>query len=114
MFTRFRPGLAAAAFCLLLPTAAQSQVISPLDQYRDAYGSPNYTGNLTPAPDDRSILGSGIAAGDPWSERQGTVRGWRELDDPNQGYWEYRADRLRQLRQSEAMNDRLRRDGLSR
>jgi hypothetical protein len=89
------------------PTHAQGY--TPYDTYRDAYGSPHYTGNLTPAPDDRTILGPSVAAGDPFLTRTRPARGWDEIADPGAGFWEYQADRIRQRRQDADEADTRRR-----
>jgi len=81
------------------PTVAQAQGVTPFDTYRDAYGAPNYSGNLTPAPDDRTLLGPTVGLGDPFLTRTRPARTWQEIDPLRQGYWEFRADRLRRLHQ---------------
>ena len=88
------------ALLLLAPGTAPAQGVVPYDTYRDAYGSPNHTGNLTPLPDDRQLLGSALPPADPFSERVRPARGHGEIADIGAGYWEWRSDRLRQMRES--------------
>jgi hypothetical protein len=62
------PRLIACALLLLSlapATAARAQGVTPYDTYRDAYGDPHYTANLTPLPDDRTLLGPSVALSDP-------------------------------------------------
>lgn len=89
-----------AAVMAMLPVTAQAQGYTPYDTYSDAFGSPHYTGNLTPDRDDRSRLGPAAAVGDPWLTRTRPARGWGELDDIGAGFWEHQADRIRQRRQT--------------
>ena len=93
------PRIVACAFAVLLPGAVQAQGYTPYDTYHDAFGGPHYSGNLTPAPDDRTVLGPEIAAGDPWLIRTRPARGWGEISDIDAGFWEYQADRIRQRHQ---------------
>ncbi|WP_448206907.1 hypothetical protein [Azospirillum sp. sgz302134] len=95
--------LGASALLLSAPVFAQG--VTPYDTYRDAYGDPHYSGNLTPQPDDRTILGPGVAAGDPWLTRTRPARGWGEVDDLNAGFWEWQADRIQQRRQQAAEDE---------
>lgn len=108
--------LSRTAACLLLclaPSAAHAQGGALYDRYRDANGDPHYSGNLTPAPDDRTLLGPTVAAGDPWLIRTRPARGWGDLDDVNAGlgggFWEWQADRAFQRRQNVDALDRERR-----
>ena len=89
----------AGALTILLPSLTLGQGITPYDTYRDAFGGPHYTGNLTPAPDDRTVLGPVVALGDPWLIRTRPARGWGELTDTGGGFWEWQADRIRQRHQ---------------
>lgn len=86
------------AILLLAPGIALAQGVVPFDTYRDAYGSPNHSGNLTPLPDDRQLLGSSLPPSDPFSERVRPARGYGEIADVGANYWEWRSDRLRQMR----------------
>lgn len=90
--------IALACLATVLPCgAAQAQGYTPYDTYRDAYGAPHYSGNLTPAPDDRTVLGAIAGAGDPFRTRTRQARGWCDLDEIGQGFWEFRADRLARM-----------------
>ncbi|QQP90817.1 hypothetical protein IGS68_06210 [Skermanella sp. TT6] len=86
------------AILLLVPTGAFAQGAIPYDTYRDSLGSPNHTGNLTPLPDDRQLLGTSPPPSDPFSERVRPARGYGEIADIGAGFWEWRSDRLRQMR----------------
>ena len=70
------------------------------DTYQDARGGPFYSNNLTTLPDDRDLLGPGLAASDPFLERVRPARGYGEIGDTGAGYFEWQADRQRQIRQS--------------
>jgi hypothetical protein len=101
MHPRFKAALWCAAATFLPAVAlAQGVGVTPYDTYRDAYGSPHYTGNLTPLRDDRDLLGPSVALGDPFLERTRPARGFGEIEDVGAGFWEYQADRMRQRRQS--------------
>ncbi|WP_158046696.1 hypothetical protein [Skermanella pratensis] len=108
------------AILLLAPGSALAQGVIPYDTYRDAYGAPNHTGNLTPLPDDRSLLGrpllgqplpgrplpgSSLPPADPFSERVRPARGHGEIADIGAGFWEWRSDRLRQMRDPPGRTD---------
>lgn len=90
------------ALAILFPTTASAQGYTPYDTYRDAYGGPHYTNNLTPQPDDRTILGPAAGAGDPFLVRTRPARGWGEVDEIGAGFWEWQEDRILQRRQSRA------------
>ena len=96
---------ARCAFLLLVPGAALAQGLTtqgatPYDTYRDAHGGPFYSSNLTTLPDDRDLLGPGLALSDPFLERVRPARGHGEIEDVGAGYFEWQADRLRQIGQS--------------
>jgi len=99
------------ALALAFAGSAAAQGVTQHDTYRDAYGSPNYTGNLTPAPDDRKLLGPSIGAADPFLTRTRPTRGYGEVEDIGAGYWAFQADRLRQRRQEADEADARRRGG---
>jgi hypothetical protein len=101
MHAYLKSALWCAAATLLPATTALAQGVgvTPYDTYRDAYGSPHYTGNLTPLPDDRDLLGPSVALGDPFLERTRPARGFGEIEDVDAKFWEYQADRMRQRRQ---------------
>src|SRR3954462_6971471 len=98
------------AFLLLVPMLAPGAVLAqgititqgatPYDTYQDARGGPFYSNNLTPLPDDRDLLGPGLALSDPFLERVRPARGYGEIEDVGAGYFEWQADRLRQFGQS--------------
>ena len=91
------PRLIACALLLLSlapATAARAQGVTPYDTYRDAYGDPHYTANLTPLPDDRTLLGPSVALSDPFMLRTRPTRGYGEIEDITAGFWESQADRL--------------------
>src|SRR4051794_11075199 len=102
----FRTALCAL---MLIPGAALAQGVTPYDTYRDARGGPFYSGNLTTLPDDRDLLGPGLALSDPFLERVRPARGYGEIEDVGAGYFEWQADRLRQFGQSTQELDDLRR-----
>ncbi|WP_448188734.1 hypothetical protein [Azospirillum sp. sgz301742] len=106
MFARSMRIVCAAA---LLSGPVGAQGYTPYDTYRDAYGGPHYTGNLTPAPDDRTVLGPTVAAGDPFLTRTRPARGWGEIEDLGAGFWEHQADRIRQRQQDADEADARRR-----
>jgi hypothetical protein len=91
---------------MLVPGAALAQGVTitqgvtPYDTYQDARGGPLYSGNLTTLPDDRDLLGPGLALSDPFLERVRPARGYGEIEDVGAGYFEWQADRLRQIGQS--------------
>jgi hypothetical protein len=91
---------ARCALLLLVPGAAFAQGVTPYDTYRDAQGGPFYSNNLTTLPDDRDLLGPGLVRSDPFLERVRPARGYGEIGDVGAGYFEWRADRLRQTGQS--------------
>ncbi|UEM19629.1 hypothetical protein JL100_021415 [Skermanella mucosa] len=93
------------AILLLAPSSASAQGVIPYDTYRDAYGAPNHAGNLTPLPDDRQLLGSSLPPADPFSERVRPARGYGEIADIGASYWEWRSDRLRQMRDPPGRTD---------
>jgi len=105
---------ARCALLLLVPGAALAQGLTtqgatPYDTYRDAHGDPFYSSNLTTLPDDRDLLGPGLALSDPFLERVRPARGYGEISDVGAGYFEWRADRLRQMGQSvQAVDDQRR------
>jgi hypothetical protein len=80
----------------MVPSAASAQGVTPYDTYQDAFGAPNHTGNLTPLPDDRRLLGSSLPPSDPFSERVRPARGHGEIADIGASYWEWRADLAKQ------------------
>jgi hypothetical protein len=88
------------AFAVLLPAVASAQGYVPYDRYRDAYGGPHYTNNLTPERDDRTVLGPVVGADDPFLVRTRPARGWDEVDEIGAGFWEWQGDRILQRRQS--------------
>jgi len=96
---------ARCALLLLVPGAALAQGLTtqgatPYDTYRDAHGDPFYSSNLTTLPDDRDLLGPGLALSDPFLERVRPARGYGEIEDVGAGFFEWQADRLRQTGQS--------------
>jgi hypothetical protein len=88
------------ALLLLVPGAALAQGVTPYDTYQDARGGPFYSNNLTTLPDDRDLLGPGLALSDPFLERVRPARGYGEIGDTGAGYFAWQADRQRQIRQS--------------
>lgn len=105
-----RIGALAVLLPLLFLAAAAAQGYTPYDTYRDAYGGPHYSNNLSPDRDDRTALGSIAGAGDPFLVRTRPARGWGEVDDIGAGFWEWQEDRIRQRRQSQDEQDAIRRD----
>jgi len=95
----------AALAVSLIPAGAFAQGYTPYDTYRDAYGGPHYTNNLTPQADDRTVLGPVAAEGDPFLVRTRPARGWGEVDEIGAGFWEWQGDRIRQRRQSAEEQD---------
>ncbi|MGF7210628.1 hypothetical protein GGE65_005236 [Skermanella aerolata] len=92
---------------------AQAQGVTPYDTFRDAWGAPAYSSNLTTLPDDRDLLGPGSAPlltmSDPFSERVRPARGYGEIGDPDADYFEAQADLTRQKAQSlQALDDQRR------
>jgi hypothetical protein len=91
---------------MLAPGAALAQGITitqgatPYDTYQDARGGPFYSNNLTTLPDDRDLLGPGLALSDPFLERVRPARGYGEIGDTGAGYFAWQADRQRQIQQS--------------
>jgi hypothetical protein len=107
------------ALLLLVPmlvtgaALAQGVTVTPgvtqYDTYQDARGGPFYSNNLTTLPDDRDLLGPGLALSDPFLERVRPARGYGEIGDTGAGYFEWQADRLRQIQQStQAVDDQRR------
>jgi hypothetical protein len=100
---------ARCALLLLVPGAALAQGVVPYDTFQDAHGGPFYSNNLTTLPDDRDLLGPGLARSDPFLERVRPTRGYGEIGDVGAGYFEWQADRLRQIGQSaQALDDQRR------
>ena len=85
---------------MLMSGAALAQGVTPYDTYQDARGGPFYSNNLTPLPDDRDLLGPGLALSDPFLERVRPARGYGEIGDTGAGYFAWQADRQRQIQQS--------------
>ena len=85
---------------ILVPWAALAQGVTPYDTYQDARGGPFYSNNLTTMPDDRDLLGPGLASSDPFLVRVRPARGYGEIGDTRAGYFEWQADRQRQIQQS--------------
>ena len=77
-----------------------TQGVTQYDTYQDARGGPSYTNNLTTLPDDSDLLGPGLAASDPFLERVRPARGYGEIGDTGASYFEWQADRQRQIQQS--------------
>ena len=73
-----------------------TQGVTQYDTYQDARGGPSYSNNLTTLPDDRDLLGPGLALSDPFLERVRPARGYGEIGDTGAGYFEWQADRQRQ------------------
>jgi hypothetical protein len=100
---------------MLVPGAALAQGVTPrqgvtlYDTYQDARGGPFYSNNLTTLPDDRDLLGPGLAVSDPFLERVRPARGYGEIGDTGAGYFEWQADRQRQIQQSTQAVDEQRR-----
>jgi hypothetical protein len=109
LFHAARQATRYAALLLLAPGAALAQGVTPYDTYQDARGGPFYSGNLTTLPDDRTLLGPGLALSDPFLERVRPARGYGEIGDVSAGYFEWQADRLRQMGQSAQAVDEQRR-----
>jgi hypothetical protein len=100
------------AFTLASGTAL-AQGVTPYDTFQDARGGPAYTSNLTTLPDDRSLLGPGLAPvitmSDPFMERVRPARGYGEIGDPAASYFEAQADLTRQKTQAlQAMDEQRR------
>jgi hypothetical protein len=97
------------ALLLLAPGMALAQGVTPYDTYQDARGGPFYSNNLTTLPDDRDLLGPGLVSSDPFLQRVRPARGYGEIGDTGAGYFEWQADRLRQIQQStQAVDDQRR------
>jgi hypothetical protein len=97
------------ALLLLAPGMALAQGVTPYDTYQDARGGPFYSNNLTTLPDDRDLLGPGLASSDPFLERVRPARGYGEIGDTGAGFFEWQADRQRQIQQStQAVDDNRR------
>ena len=107
------------ALLLLVPmlvtgaALAQGITVTPgvtqYDTYQDARGGPFYTNNLTTLLDDRDLLGPGLTLSDPFLQRVRPARGYGEIGDTGAGYFEWQADRQRQIRQStQAVDDQRR------
>jgi hypothetical protein len=107
------------ALLLLVPipvtgaALAQGVTVTPgvtqYDTYQDARGGPFYSNNLTTLPDDRDLLGPGLALSDPFLERVRPARGYGEIGDTGAGFFEWQADRQRQIQQStQAVDDQRR------
>lgn len=98
---------------MLASGAALAQGVTPYDTFQDARGGPAYTSNLTTLPDDRSLLGPGLAPlvtmSDPFSERVRPARGYGEIGDPAASYFEWQADLTRQKTQAMQAIDEQRR-----
>ena len=108
-FNPARLALPLLAFTLASGTAL-AQGVTPYDTFQDARGGPAYTSNLTTLPDDRSLLGAPLLTmSDPFSERVRPARGYGEIGDVSAGYFEWQADRLRQISQSAQAVDEQRR-----
>lgn len=105
--------VAVVASLLSASGTAQAQGVTPYDTFRDAWGAPAYTSNLTTLPDDRDLLGPGpaplLTMSDPFSERVRPARGYGEIGDPDADYFEAQADLTRQKAQSlQALDDQRR------
>lgn len=87
-----------AALLLTVPGAALAQGVTPYDTYDTPYGTSDYTTDLTPLPDDTDLLGSLPADPDPWTTRTRPARDFGEIADIDADFWEWHADRLRQIR----------------
>ena len=94
---------------ILVPWAALAQGVTPYDTYQDARGGPFYSNNLTTMPDDRDLLGPGLASSDPFLVRVRPARGYGEIGDTGAGYFEWQADRQRQIQQTTQALDEQRR-----
>ena len=108
MSSHFRAVLL-CALPLLVPGMALAQGVTPYDTYQDARGDPFHTNNLTTLPDDRDLLGPGLALSDPFLQRVRPARGYGEIGDTGAGYFEWQADRQRQIQQTTQAVDEQRR-----